>query len=54
MQEILSILADIATIITAVFATGIFVKIKIHLNNNSSKNATQRVNGTNNHQKIKQ
>ena len=54
MREILSILADIATIVTAVCATGILVRVNIHLRNNSSKNADQRASGTNNRQNIKQ
>lgn len=54
MRELLSIAADIATIITAVCATGIFLRINIHLNSDSSKNATQRASGTGNSQKIKQ
>jgi hypothetical protein len=54
MREIISILADIATIITAISATGILVRITIHLSNNSSKNAAQRAIGTGNSQNIKQ
>jgi hypothetical protein len=54
MQEILSIFADIATIITAICATGIFMRVNIHLSNNSSKNATQHISGTGNSQNIKQ
>jgi hypothetical protein len=54
MREILSILADIATIVTALCATGILLRINIHLSNNASKNADQRASGTNNKQNIKQ
>lgn len=54
MREILSILADIATIVTAICATGILVRINIHLSNNSSKNAAQRAIGAGNSQNIKQ
>ena len=54
MREILSILADVATIVTALCATGILVRINIHLSNNASKNADQRASGTNNKQNIKQ
>jgi hypothetical protein len=54
MRELLSILADIATIVTALCATGILVRINVHLNNNSSKNAAQRASGKNNSQNIKQ
>lgn len=54
MREVLSILADIATIVTAICATGILVRVNIHLSNNSSKNADQRASGTSNRQNIKQ
>lgn len=54
MREILSILADLATIVTAICASGILIRVNIHLNNNSSKNATQRANGASNSQNIKQ
>jgi hypothetical protein len=54
MREILSILADIATIVTALCATSILVRINVNLSNNESKNADQRASGTNNNQNIKQ
>ncbi|NMG28443.1 hypothetical protein [Aromatoleum evansii] len=54
MRELLSIVADIATIITALCATGILVRINIYLSSNSSKNAAQRASGTGNNQNIKQ
>lgn len=54
MREVLSIIADIATIVTAICATGILVRVNINLSNTSSKNADQRASGTNNRQNIKQ
>lgn len=54
MRELLSIAADIATIITAICATRILLRINIYLNSDSSKNATQRASGTSNSQNIKQ
>lgn len=54
MQELLSIAADIATIVTAICATGIYLRININLHSDSRKNATQRASGTGNTQNIKQ
>lgn len=54
MREVLSIAADFASIVAAVSAAGIFFRIRIYLNSNSSKNANQRANGTGNTQNIKQ
>lgn len=54
MRELLSIAADIATVITAICATGILLRINIYLNSDSSKSATQRANGTGNSQNIRQ
>lgn len=53
MRELLSIVADVATIVTAICAAGVLVRINIYLNSNSSKNASQRANGTGNSQNIK-
>jgi hypothetical protein len=54
MRELLSIAADIATVITAICAAGIFLRINIYLSSDSSKSATQRASGTGNSQNIKQ
>ena len=54
MRELLSILADIATIVTALCATGILMQVKIDVKNSKDKNATQNAKGTSNTQNIKQ
>lgn len=54
MREILSIAAEIATIITAICATGILVKISINVDNSSNKRASQNAKGESNRQSIRQ
>lgn len=49
VKELLSILADIATIITAVCATSILFKINVTLNN-SGNTTNQTAKGNNNRQ----
>lgn len=52
MREFLSIAADIATIIAAISAVGIFYKININIS--SEKNASQSAKGNGNSQNIRQ
>jgi len=52
MRELLSILADIATIVTAVCATGILVKVNISIKNSADKKASQVAKGNDNSQNI--
>jgi hypothetical protein len=52
MRELLSILADIATILTAISAAGILYKININIS--SEKTANQSAKGSGNTQNIRQ
>lgn len=54
MQATLSVLADIATIITAICAAGVLVRVNVYVSKNSSKSAEQKASGTGNSQNIKQ
>ncbi|SFH61916.1 hypothetical protein SAMN05216299_1394 [Nitrosospira sp. Nsp14] len=54
MRELLSILADIATIVTAICATGILVKVNVSLKSTTDKRAKQIAKGTANTQNIAQ
>lgn len=53
-KEILSVLADVATIITAILATGIFLKINVVVSDNGNKTAKQTAMGSDNKQSVKQ
>lgn len=54
IRELLSIAADIATIITAFAATSIAIKTNIKIGNIGQKNTDQVARGNNNKQSIKQ
>jgi hypothetical protein len=54
MKEILSIIADVATIVTALCATGILVKINVNIKDSENKKANQIAKGKSNNQKISQ
>jgi|GEM_PF-6934157 hypothetical protein len=53
-KEILSVVADVATIITAILATGIFLKINVVITDNGNKTAKQAAIGSGNKQSVKQ
>lgn len=54
MREFLSILADVATIVTAFSAAGILLKVNVSIKNSANKSANQTAKGHGNNQNIKQ
>lgn len=53
-KETLSILADIATIITAIISAGVLLKINFIITSNGNKNTKQTAIGSRNKQSAKQ
>jgi hypothetical protein len=54
MRELLSIIADIATIVTACCAVGFLIKINVNVSDVGNKKANQSAKGDGNSQNIRQ